>query len=473
MTYLISFLLMLMTSSVMIYFAALLYTAVEPRARNWPTFWASAMIMSSALPLLGMVLSQFSFFKPVINIDVSAFHAPLSNIEIIAAEGLSQIPAASFDVASLILKLIMGIYLIGLFFQSIKLLIGRGKAHLIARNSIPVTGPNGIQFWQCETLVSPFALTPFNRPYASKIVISSHFLSVLSEAELQSVIDHERAHINRRDDEMGLLLRWVLALLWFNPVAHFFFGRWKQSAEIQCDAAVTRMHSPEMRRAYAETLIKALHITAERVRQYPTASFSNPRLRNAKMRIKSIMSGPAPIFKHAGHKLTLLTSMAVITFGGAVMMSTTALANPAETPKANKLVNDVSFMLSGRMTSPFGQMRDIFNEGKSTDHHGIDVAAPTGTPIYAPADGVIIEATDVYNGMPAYGTVVMIQTGDDLVTFLAHLDSYIVEKGEIVTKGQKIAIVGSSGKSTAPHVHIETRKNGKRIDPMTVWPFMK
>jgi len=84
---------------------------------------------------------------------------------------------------------------------------------------------------------------------------------------------------------------------------------------------------------------------------------------------------------------------------------------------------------------------------------------------------VIIEATDLYNGMPAYGTVVMIQTSDDLVTFLSHLDGYVVEKGERVTKGQKIALVGNSGKSTAPHVHIETRLNGKRVDPMTVWPF--
>jgi murein DD-endopeptidase MepM/ murein hydrolase activator NlpD/Zn-dependent protease with chaperone function len=474
MSYLISFLFMLMISSTAIYLGAQFYAAVEPRARNWPAFWASALIMICALPVLGLIFTQLSIFNPVINLDVSAFHAPLSQMDVIATEMLSVSPAASVDMGSLLVKLISAIYFIGLLSQLVKLFAGRRKAHQIARQAVLTANSNGLDFWQTDTCVSPFAITPFGRLAKSRIIISSHFIEALSAEELQAVLAHERAHISRRDDETGMVLRSILALFWFNPIAHIFFDRWKQSAEIQCDAAVTRTRSPEMRRAYAETLIKALHITAERVRQYPTASFSNPRLRNAKMRIKSIMSGPAPIFKRSSHKFALLTSMAFMTLGGAALMSTTALADPVEkAPNLTKAkhVNDISFMLTGRLTSPFGQMRDIFKEGKKTDHHGIDVAAPTGTPIYAPADGVIIEATDIYNGMPAYGTVVMIQTSDDLVTFLSHLDSYVVEKGERVTKGQKIALVGNSGKSTAPHVHIETRLNGKRVDPMTVWPF--
>lgn len=267
MTYLIPFLLMLIISSPMVYLAAQIYTAIEPRARNWPVFWASALIMVCALPVLGLLFTQFSLFKSVINIDVSAFHAPLTQIDVMATQAFNGSSAASLDISKLLVKSVLGIYLFGLFIQLAKLFIGRRKAHHIAKHSIFIRRQNGQACWQTDILVSPFAITPLGRTEKSKIIISSHFIEALSAEELETVLAHERAHIARRDDEMGLVLRCVLAGFWFNPIAYLFFDRWKQSAEIQCDAAVTRTHSPEMRHAYAETLIKALHITAERVRQ--------------------------------------------------------------------------------------------------------------------------------------------------------------------------------------------------------------
>jgi len=286
MIYLIPLFFMLVSSSLIIYLGVQLYTAMEPRARNWPAFWASALIMICALPILGLLFTQFSVFKPVINIDVAAFHAPLTQMDVMATQALNGSPVASVDIGNVLVKSVLGIYLIGLFIQLAKLFIGRRKAHHIAKHSIFIRRQNGQACWQTDILVSPFAITPLGRTEKSKIIISSHFIEALSAEELETVLAHESAHIIRRDDEMGLVLRCVLAGVWFNPIAHLFFDRWKQSAEIQCDAAVTRTHSAEMRHAYAETLIKALHITAERVRQYPTASFSNPRLRNAKMRIR-------------------------------------------------------------------------------------------------------------------------------------------------------------------------------------------
>ena len=132
----------------------------------------------------------------------------------------------------------------------------------------------------------------------------------------------------------------------------------------------------------------------------------------------------------------------------------------------------ISPMVTGKLTSKFGPALDPFKKGKTRNHFGTDIAAPTGTPIYAPADGIIREATSIYDGKPAYGNVVVLETEGGVMTMFAHLDGYTVVSGQAVTKGAQIATVGSSGKSTGPHVHIETHKEGKRVDPETIWPIM-
>jgi murein DD-endopeptidase MepM/ murein hydrolase activator NlpD len=128
-------------------------------------------------------------------------------------------------------------------------------------------------------------------------------------------------------------------------------------------------------------------------------------------------------------------------------------------------------MVNGRMTSPFGPTADPFKDGETRNHYGVDIAAPTGTPIYAPANGVIVAATDAYKGNPKYGNVVALKTDGGVLTVFAHLDGFNVTEGQNVTQGNQIATVGSSGQSTGPHVHIETYDNGTRVDPVSIWPI--
>jgi murein DD-endopeptidase MepM/ murein hydrolase activator NlpD len=95
------------------------------------------------------------------------------------------------------------------------------------------------------------------------------------------------------------------------------------------------------------------------------------------------------------------------------------------------------------------------------DHTGIDIAAPTGTMVYAAAEGVVVAAG--YDG--AYGNTVLIDHGNGYKTRYAHHDSNYVELGAKVGKGQLIAFVGNTGRSTGPHLHFEVHLNGERIDP--------
>jgi murein DD-endopeptidase MepM/ murein hydrolase activator NlpD len=108
--------------------------------------------------------------------------------------------------------------------------------------------------------------------------------------------------------------------------------------------------------------------------------------------------------------------------------------------------------------------RDPFTGGE-VFHRGVDLAAKSGTPVVAPADGVVLVATDTYEPSQAAGTVVIIDHGNGLTTFHAHLEDTAVVEGQNVTQGQTIATVGSTGKSTGPHLHFEVRRDGEAVDP--------
>ena len=117
-----------------------------------------------------------------------------------------------------------------------------------------------------------------------------------------------------------------------------------------------------------------------------------------------------------------------------------------------------------RLASGFGyRIHPIYKVKKM--HWGIDFSAPRGTPIYATGDGVVKQARSSYL-KTGYGNQVEIDHGYGFVTKYAHMQKYVVKKGENVKRGQLIGYVGSSGGSTAPHVHYEIIKNGKKINPI-------
>jgi murein DD-endopeptidase MepM/ murein hydrolase activator NlpD len=111
-------------------------------------------------------------------------------------------------------------------------------------------------------------------------------------------------------------------------------------------------------------------------------------------------------------------------------------------------------------SSSYGWRIDPFN-GSKAFHEGLDFTANTGTPIRAAADGIVSEA----NRTPDYGNIVKIQHGSGLETRYAHASKLLVKVGERVVKGQAIALVGSTGRSTGPHLHYEIRLNGNALDP--------
>ena len=119
---------------------------------------------------------------------------------------------------------------------------------------------------------------------------------------------------------------------------------------------------------------------------------------------------------------------------------------------------------SGWLSSYYGMRDDPFTD-KVVMHKGIDFAAAEGDKVIATAAGVITWSGERFG----YGNLVEIDHGNGLVTRYGHNQLLLVNVGEVVTKGQQIAQVGNTGRSTGPHVHYEIIKNGTQIDPL---PFV-
>ena len=114
----------------------------------------------------------------------------------------------------------------------------------------------------------------------------------------------------------------------------------------------------------------------------------------------------------------------------------------------------------GSVGSPFGWRLDPFT-GRSALPTGLDFQAEPGTPIVAAAGGVVV----TQEFQPAYGNMVEVDHGNDLVTRYAHASRVWVKKGDLIRRGQKIAEVGTTGRSTGPHLHFELLVQGVSQDP--------
>ena len=122
--------------------------------------------------------------------------------------------------------------------------------------------------------------------------------------------------------------------------------------------------------------------------------------------------------------------------------------------------------VEGESTDSFGYRGNPFGGGGSEFHPGQDIAAPHGTPVLAPADGTVLEA-GWKNG---YGQTVVINHGNGLTTRYGHLSKIEVSAGQELRRGEQLGLVGSTGRSTGPHLHYEVRLGDLPVSPRHYLP---
>lgn len=122
----------------------------------------------------------------------------------------------------------------------------------------------------------------------------------------------------------------------------------------------------------------------------------------------------------------------------------------------------------GRISGVYGSQR-ILGGVPGSPHYGVDIAAPSGTPIVAPADGIVRQAGDLFS---LEGNLLMIDHGHGLGSAFLHLSQTDVVVGERVTRGQVVGRIGTTGRSTGPHLHWGMTWDDVKIDPATLVPPM-
>lgn len=132
-------------------------------------------------------------------------------------------------------------------------------------------------------------------------------------------------------------------------------------------------------------------------------------------------------------------------------------AIPAIQPVANKDLK--------RLASGYGLRVDPFTKARKM-HWGMDFSAKIGTPVYATGDGTVVRADDRASG---FGNHIEIDNGYGYTTLFAHLSGYNVRVGQKVKRGEVIGYVGSTGRSTGPHLHYEVHLNGKKLNPVNFY----
>lgn len=266
------------------------------------------------------------------------------------------------------------------------------------------------------------------------------------------IILHELAHVKRQDVARTYLARLIGCLIWFNPFWFAIERRRRGAVEIEADRLALDWLGPDQSRDYAHALIEAARNTHQ-----PTVhpAFGAGEKDIIKLRIKSIMT-PQSRPTRTLSRLTafLAASLVILPAAGAQALVNGSIA-----------LQPVTFTVApvdGETTSRFGYRGDVPGmEDLPPNHRGHDIRAPEGTPVLAPADGVVTEAADA----DRYGNRVTIDHGQGFQTRYAHLQGFEIAPGDRVSAGDVIAYVGNTGASTGPHLHVEVFENGEVVDP--------
>jgi peptidoglycan hydrolase FlgJ len=146
---------------------------------------------------------------------------------------------------------------------------------------------------------------------------------------------------------------------------------------------------------------------------------------------------------------------------GSVVSSTEDTLKTTGSEAVKEAESGPAWPLKSVISSRYGYRKDPFTAEKRF-HSGIDIAAPKGAEVKAAMSGRVVMNCK----MEDYGNVVAVDHGQGVVTLYAHNEKNLVKVGDKVEKGSLIAKVGSTGRSTGPHLHFEVRKNGAKVDPM-------
>lgn len=291
------------------------------------------------------------------------------------------------------------------------------------------------------------------------VVMPYNLLDRVSIEDAALMGAHEMAHIKRGDVALFALCSVAKAVFWFNPFMHRICARANLTAEQGADALVLARGVD--RRQYAHCFVQGLRLAAGARSGFAgelVPSFTPFDKRSRRERLDAILSGASDTALLSLSSKLGLGVCAILAAGLAFAQAAFAVAPPHA--RETLTVTPVE----GKITAGYGTQFKALGPERPF-HEGVDIKAAKGAPVLAAGAGKVVDATNRYRGKTSWGNVVVIDHGHGLLTRYAHLDSFSVRKGDRVDAGDKIGAVGSTGRSTGPHLHFEVISDGKTIDP--------
>ncbi|MEM8511556.1 beta-lactamase regulating signal transducer with metallopeptidase domain [Massilia sp. MP_M2] len=299
------------------------------------------------------------------------------------------------------------------------------------------------------------------------LLLPAH-VSALDVRQQQMIVEHELTHW-RRADPLWLTVSGVLALLfWFNRPYQSLDGALREAVELGCDDAVLSGASNSERQGYASALVAQLRRQAGWQAGWKPGWQAGVAFGSLGIvgRVLRMQAARPPRLSGQGRMLVGGGVAALALFGAALQpafsSSVPSLA-PAPSIASHASLETWRYPLDQpRVTSLYGVVSPSVPKG----HHGIDLAAPRGTPVLAVAAGTVLEAAF----HAAWGNYVRVDHGADTSSLLIHLDRIDVTPGQRVKAGDLLGTSGASGKATGPHLHLEYWEGRQRLDPVKMLP---
>jgi hypothetical protein len=299
------------------------------------------------------------------------------------------------------------------------------------------------------------AFTLFRRIYLDRHTYRNH---------LRPVLKHEMIHAVQLHSFDLLVMELVTAMVWFNPLVFVLKRYVRENHEYLADHFALGKKGSLME--YLECM------KAETIRHLtpvPASNFNSSTMKNRIRMLTNHSSINSNKCRYLGI-LPVVTLMIMLFHNpseqslaisaryqeGLVMASRAGFLKqgvPSKFPLPEKYREAITWEYNQQAIHPITK--------KLTNHQGIDVAAPKGTPVFASGDGVVKKAAFE----EGWGNLVVVEHEDGYTTFYAHLDEIGTETGAVVNQGEVIGVVGNTGQSTGSHLHYEVRKNGLPVNP--------
>ena len=284
------------------------------------------------------------------------------------------------------------------------------------------------------------------------------------ENRLRPVLRHEMVHAVQLHSLDLLFMEFVVAMLWFNPFVFVLLRYVRDNHEYLAD------HYAHGEQGSLKEYLECLR--AETIRYFspvPASYFKSSTIKKRIIMLTNHTSNKRKKLRYLGI-LPLMAMMVLLFHTPAGQSKAGSAFHPGEIANAAEswIIKDgvpSQFPLpekyKEKITWGFNQNALHPITGEETTHNGIDVAAPTGTPVFAAADGVVMKA----QGEGDWGKLIVLEHEDGYTTFYAHLDEIGVESGAKVSRGEVIGNVGNTGQSTGSHLHYEVRLKGEHLNP--------